>query len=137
MLTFDRGDVGSLEKVLSKSMVTWQGIVKNIEYLSLDDSIKRVMGKWWRTWVKTDVGRQSHSQSQPQADSQHQLPPHSARRAGNARIKRESSDVESDIEDTEEDEDEEDGMQVDVPDNEHASGVEKDDGGVSQLLKNL
>jgi hypothetical protein len=40
-------------------MATWQGVVKNIEYLALDDSIKRVMGKWWRTWVKTDVGRRS------------------------------------------------------------------------------
>lgn len=159
-----RGDVGSLENVLSRSMVTWQGIVKNIEYLSLDDSIKRVMGKWWRTWVKTDVGRRSHH-PHPQSQSQSQsgvegLRPGSAkgtrvRSTGvrlRARARGESSEIESDSED-EQEEHEEDGMQVDDL---HPSlgvgmgaggttgtgvgvgtGVEGDDGGVSQLLKNL
>lgn len=53
-----RGDVSALETALNRGLVTWQGVVKNIEYLALDDSVKRVMGKWWRRWVKTDVGRQ-------------------------------------------------------------------------------
>lgn len=57
-LTHTRGDTQSLESSLSRGLVTWQGVVKNIEYLALDDAIKRVMGKWWRRWVKIDVGRE-------------------------------------------------------------------------------
>ena len=26
----------------------------NIDYLDLDDSIKRIVGKWWRKWIKTE-----------------------------------------------------------------------------------
>lgn len=38
-------------------MVEWQGVVKNVHYLGMDDNVKRVLGKWWRKWVKTDEGR--------------------------------------------------------------------------------
>jgi hypothetical protein len=31
--------------------------VKNIEYLGIDDRVKRVVGKWWRKWVKVSTGR--------------------------------------------------------------------------------
>lgn len=44
---------------MNRGLVEWQGVVKNVHYLGLDDNIKRVMGKWWRKWVKTDVGRAS------------------------------------------------------------------------------
>jgi hypothetical protein len=37
--------------------VTWQGLIKNIEYLGLDNRIKRVLGSWWRRWVKVAPGR--------------------------------------------------------------------------------
>jgi hypothetical protein len=56
-LIFRRGDAQGLETALSKGIVTWQGVVKNIDYLGLDDGIKRVIGKWWRRWVKVAVGR--------------------------------------------------------------------------------
>lgn len=55
-----------LERALNTGLCTWQGLVRNIEYLGMDDSIKRVMGKWWRRWVKTDVGRRG---SEPAADA--------------------------------------------------------------------
>jgi hypothetical protein len=32
-------------------------VVKNVHYLGMDDNVKRVLGKWWRKWVKTDEGR--------------------------------------------------------------------------------
>ncbi|KAL7419437.1 hypothetical protein Q5752_006275 [Cryptotrichosporon argae] len=50
------GDAGALEAALSNGAVTWQGMVKNIEYLELDDRIKRVVGKWWRRWVRPSAG---------------------------------------------------------------------------------
>ena len=31
--------------------------MRNIDYLALDDAIKRFLGKWWRRWVKTSVGK--------------------------------------------------------------------------------
>lgn len=49
------GDVEALESALSKGIVEWQGVVKNIHYLGMDDNVKRVMGKWWRRWVKTEA----------------------------------------------------------------------------------
>lgn len=49
------GDVTALESALSKGIVEWQGVVKNIHYLGMDDNVKRVMGKWWRRWVKTEA----------------------------------------------------------------------------------
>jgi len=94
--------------------------VKNIEYLALDDSIKRVIGKWWRTWVKTDVGRRSEQVDRKRSVSDTEV------------SKRRGSSVESESTDEER---EEDGMEVDLHD-----GVvveEEDDGGVGDLLKNL
>ena len=94
--------------------------MKNIEYLALDDSIKRVIGKWWRTWVKTDVGRRSEQVDRKRSVSDTEV------------SKRRGSSVESESTDEER---EEDGMEVDLHD-----GVvveEEDDGGVGDLLKNL
>jgi len=97
--------------------------VKNIEYLALDDSIKRVIGKWWRTWVKTDVGRKSEQVDRKPSVSDTEV---SKRQSGRGfSVESESTD----------DEREEDGMEVDLHD-----GVvvkEEDDGGVGDLLKNL
>jgi hypothetical protein len=52
-----RGDAQAIEGALSSGHVSWQGMVKNIEYLGLDDSIKKVVGIWWRRWVKVESGR--------------------------------------------------------------------------------
>ncbi|ODN92129.1 hypothetical protein L198_05801 [Cryptococcus wingfieldii CBS 7118] len=37
---------------LTKGIVTWQGVIRNIEYLGLDPEIKHLAGKWWKRWVK-------------------------------------------------------------------------------------
>lgn len=50
-----RGDANIVEDALSRGLVSWQGLVHNIDYLDLDDSIKRTVGKWWRKWVKTET----------------------------------------------------------------------------------
>ncbi|KAK4690041.1 hypothetical protein P7C73_g42, partial [Tremellales sp. Uapishka_1] len=55
------GEAAALESALSRGLVTWQGVVKNVDYLGLDDGIKRVIGKWWRRWVKVAVGRQGET----------------------------------------------------------------------------
>jgi hypothetical protein len=52
-----RGDSSHLEEALARNHVTWQGLIKNIEYLGLDNRIKRVLGSWWRRWVKVAPGR--------------------------------------------------------------------------------
>lgn len=62
MLTFDlvyRGDASVLETALARGEVTWQGVVKNTEYLGFDNAIKRILGSWFRRWVKVSAGRTS------------------------------------------------------------------------------
>jgi hypothetical protein len=132
-----RGDTPTIERALSQGLATWQGVVKNIEYLALDDSIKRVIGKWWRTWVKTDVGRRSESSSgsvdRKPSVSDTELSRFNKRNGAGRRGFSVDSDGASTT-DNEREEDE-DGMEVDLQD-----GVvvkEEDDGGVGDLLKNL
>ena len=43
-----------IEDALSRGQVSWQGLVRSIDYLDLDVPIKRIVGKWWRKWVKTE-----------------------------------------------------------------------------------
>jgi hypothetical protein len=119
----NRGDTPTIERALSQGLATWQGVVKNIEYLALDDSIKRVIGKWWRTWVKTDVGRKSEQIDRKPSVSDTEV----VKRQGGRGFSVESESTD--------DEREEDGMEVDL-----CEGVvvkEEDDGGVGDLLKNL
>ena len=68
------GDDGALESALNRGLVTWQGVVKNIDYLSLDDSVKRVLGKWWRRWIKTDSGRGRSTETIPDEGSSERVP---------------------------------------------------------------
>jgi len=119
-----RGDTPTIERALSQGLATWQGVVKNIEYLALDDSIKRVIGKWWRTWVKTDVGRQSQSNGEKLSVSDTEASKRNGR----------GFSVESDSTD-DEGQREVDGMEVDLQDGVVAK--EEDDGGVGDLLKKL
>ncbi|KAJ9102450.1 hypothetical protein QFC21_002850 [Naganishia friedmannii] len=51
------GDSSYLEEALARGHVSWQGLIKNIEYLELDNRIRRVLGSWWRRWVKVTPGR--------------------------------------------------------------------------------
>jgi hypothetical protein len=118
----NRGDTPTIERALSQGLATWQGVVKNIEYLALDDSIKRVIGKWWRTWVKTDVGRKSEQIDRKPSVSDTEV----------SVSKRRGFSVESESTD---DEREEDGMEVDL--REGVVVKEEDDGGVGDLLKTL
>ncbi|KAJ9121647.1 hypothetical protein QFC22_002267 [Naganishia vaughanmartiniae] len=53
------GDSSHLEEALARGHVSWQGLIKNIEYLELDNRIKRVLGSWWRRWVKVTPGRRT------------------------------------------------------------------------------
>jgi hypothetical protein len=50
----NRGDACMVEDALSRGHVSWQGLVHDIDYLDLDDPIKRIVGRWWRKWVKTE-----------------------------------------------------------------------------------
>lgn len=44
-----------MEDALSRGLVSWQGLVYNIDFLDLDDGIKRCVGNWWRKWIKTET----------------------------------------------------------------------------------
>lgn len=59
----NRGDASVLETALARGEVTWQGVVKNTEYLGFDNAIKRILGSWFRRWVKVSGGRQTRAQS--------------------------------------------------------------------------
>lgn len=106
-------------------MATWQGVVKNIEYLALGDNIKRVMGKWWRTWVKTDVGRRLSESATARPGTVAGPPLSSNRKDRQYSVSSESASASAT-----DDEREEDGMEVD-------ERREEDDGGVGDLLKKL
>ncbi|WRT68739.1 uncharacterized protein IL334_005719 [Kwoniella shivajii] len=45
-------DADHFNHCLSKGLVTWQGVIRNIEYLSLDNEVKLLAGKWWKRWIK-------------------------------------------------------------------------------------
>ncbi|KIR33527.1 hypothetical protein I307_00603 [Cryptococcus deuterogattii 99/473] len=45
-------DVSYFNHCLSRGFATWQGVIRNIEYLGLDNEIKLLAGKWWKRWVK-------------------------------------------------------------------------------------
>ncbi|RXK36140.1 hypothetical protein M231_06582 [Tremella mesenterica] len=57
------GDNLALESAIHNGLVSWQGIVRNIEYLEASDSLKRVLGQWWKTWIEPSGGRQAKSKS--------------------------------------------------------------------------
>ncbi|KAG8715727.1 hypothetical protein FRC08_010232 [Ceratobasidium sp. 394] len=45
------GDTRTIEQALRTGTVTWEGCVRNVEYLGLRDEIKRFLGRWWRLWI--------------------------------------------------------------------------------------
>lgn len=45
------GDTRTVEHALRTGAVTWEGCVRNVEYLGLRDEIKRFLGRWWRLWI--------------------------------------------------------------------------------------
>ncbi|QRV73137.1 hypothetical protein RhiJN_01151 [Ceratobasidium sp. AG-Ba] len=45
------GDTRTIEQALRTGAVTWEGCVRNVEYLGLRDDIKRFLGRWWRLWI--------------------------------------------------------------------------------------
>lgn len=73
-LFFPRGDANAIESALSSGEVSWQGMVKNIEYLGLDNEIRRVVRAWWRRWVKVGeaagAGRRSDANNAAQVSQE-------------------------------------------------------------------
>ncbi|KAG9033415.1 hypothetical protein FRB95_014863 [Tulasnella sp. JGI-2019a] len=44
------GSMDPIERSLKDGTVTWEGLVRNVEYLGLREEVKRFLGKWWRSW---------------------------------------------------------------------------------------
>ena len=54
--------------------------MKNTEYLGFDNAIKRILGSWFRRWVKVSAGR---TNSNPQGRAQSDAAVIERRRSGN------------------------------------------------------
>ncbi|KAG8745595.1 hypothetical protein FRC10_007486 [Ceratobasidium sp. 414] len=61
------GDTRTIEQALRTGAVTWEGCVRNVEYLGLRDEIKRFLGRWWRLWIAG--GGQARQQRAGTADA--------------------------------------------------------------------
>ncbi|KAG8922570.1 hypothetical protein FRC03_001579 [Tulasnella sp. 419] len=44
------GKMDGIEKTLREGHVTWEGLVRNVEYLGLRDDVKKYLGAWWKRW---------------------------------------------------------------------------------------
>ena len=40
-----------IEDCLARGSITWEGIVRNVEYLGLREDIKVFLGRWWGNWL--------------------------------------------------------------------------------------
>jgi len=61
------GDTRTIDHALRTGAVTWEGCVRNVEYLGLRDEIKRFLGRWWRLWIAG--GGQARQQRAGTADA--------------------------------------------------------------------
>ena len=43
-----------VDEALCRGLVSWTGLVQCIDYLDLDNTIKKIVGSWWRRWIKTE-----------------------------------------------------------------------------------
>lgn len=72
-----RGDSCAIDAALSSGEASWQGMVKNIEYLGLDNDLRRVVRAWWRRWVKVGeagAGRRNDYAAKPARESDDEGP---------------------------------------------------------------
>ena len=40
----------AIERTLREGQVSWEGLVRNVEYLGLREDVKRYLGRWWKNW---------------------------------------------------------------------------------------
>jgi len=50
------GKIDNIERVLREGQASWEGLVRNVEYLGLRDDVKQYLGRWWKKW-RSDSGR--------------------------------------------------------------------------------
>lgn len=107
-------------------------MVKNVHYLGMDDNVKRVLGKWWRKWIKTDEGRRRNGATQGGQTG-----------TGMADSEEEDEDAEGEDEDLDDEESVSGHLGLGSGFEQGAAGIhtgltrELDDGGVSGLLRAL
>ncbi|WWD02017.1 hypothetical protein V865_000055 [Kwoniella europaea PYCC6329] len=132
-------DADHFNHCLSKGLVTWQGVIRNIEYLSLDNEIKLLAGKWWKRWVKPTepTERRKAPSVVPSLSSKGKGKRRAFSTSAAAAAKREMTmNIDDDDDDDEEYEDEEDsGDEADDEDIEDTNGrnikVEREDEGLA------
>lgn len=44
------GKMDAIERTLREGQVSWEGLVRNVEYLGLREDVKKYLGKWWKNW---------------------------------------------------------------------------------------
>jgi hypothetical protein len=45
------GKINYIESSLCRGSITWEGLVRNVEYLGLRNPIKVFLGRWWAEWL--------------------------------------------------------------------------------------
>jgi hypothetical protein len=45
------GSLDYLEDLLHRGDISWEGVVRNVEYLGLRDEVKVFLGRWWSQWL--------------------------------------------------------------------------------------
>lgn len=66
------GTFNHIEDSLQKGTLTWQGIVRNVEYLGMRVEIKAALGRYHRIWMKptsTPPGPSERSEAEAEDDS--------------------------------------------------------------------
>ncbi|KAB5596245.1 D-arabinitol 2-dehydrogenase [Ceratobasidium theobromae] len=74
------GDTRTIENALRTGAVTWEGCVRNVEYLGLRDEIKRFLGRWWRLWIAGGGNRQLGRRATDSVQEEDEQEPDSAPR---------------------------------------------------------
>ncbi|KAG8979197.1 hypothetical protein FRB90_008197 [Tulasnella sp. 427] len=47
----------AIERTLREGQVSWEGLVRNVEYLGLREDVKRYLGRWWKNWRDAEARR--------------------------------------------------------------------------------
>ncbi|KAG8893864.1 hypothetical protein FRB99_001671 [Tulasnella sp. 403] len=49
------GKMDAIERTLKEGQVSWEGLVRNVEYLGLRDDVKKFLGRWWKNWRDSEA----------------------------------------------------------------------------------
>lgn len=60
----------AIERTLREGQVTWEGLVRNVEYLGLREDVKRYLGAWWKNWRDSGNARTGRAETADDDDDE-------------------------------------------------------------------